>query len=299
MTRWYRRYVGTVSDPKIAEVALVAECSRSVVVAAWDMILESAAEVNDSGRFRATSRNVAATLGESCATVERVFAALGAIGMVADGVVLAWSKRQFCSDSSTERSRRHRDAKKKTEQIQSGSSPQQDATLQGRCATVPDTDSETDTETEKKKEESTRPSESDAAREEMVAAAPESGTDGRTPAFADLKARFNGITETMLAFIEAQMGAGSRPNAEQWLSSTVAAHGHEAVAQAFAAIVEKRAAGEISARPLPHWSSLAAGMKRGQKPRAPPARGPRPDGQVGVAELLKRRREAEASEVKS
>lgn len=151
-------------------------------------------------------------------------------------------------------------------------------------------------------EEKGRPSvqpESDAARETTVAQATSVGTDGRTPAFADLKSKFNGVTETMLAFVEAQMGGGCRPNAEQWLSSTVAAHGHEAVAQAFAAIVEKRAAGEISTRPLPHWSAMAAGMKRSQRQRSPPGRGSRPDGQVGVAELLRRRREAEKVEVKS
>ena len=136
MSRWYRRYTGTVSDPKIAEAALVAECSKAVVIATWDMILESAAETNESGQFRATSRNVAATLGEQIATIERVFSALESLEMIENGIVLAWSRRQFQSDSSTERSRKHR-------ALRNGNG---DATPMQRCATPPYTESDTDTE---------------------------------------------------------------------------------------------------------------------------------------------------------
>ena len=96
MSRWYRRYVGTVSDPKIAEAAVVADCSRSVVIATWDMVLESAAESNDAGRFKATPRNVAATICEKQETVERVFSALLSLGMIEGDTVCAWSKRRAC-----------------------------------------------------------------------------------------------------------------------------------------------------------------------------------------------------------
>lgn len=139
MSRWYRRYTGTVSDPKIAEAALVAECSKAVVIATWDMILESAAETNESGQFRATSRNVAATLGEQIATIERVFSALESLEMIENGIVLAWSRRQFQSDSSTERSRKHRALRNGN----GGATPMQ------RCATPPDTETDTDSETKK------------------------------------------------------------------------------------------------------------------------------------------------------
>lgn len=136
MSRWYRRYTGTVSDPKIAEAALIAGCSRSVAIATWDMILESAAESNSNGSFKATSRNVAATIAEQLETVEKVFQAFTTLEMIRDGVVVAWSTRQFQSDSSTERSRKHRASKKKDET----------ATEMQRCATPPDTDTDTDTE---------------------------------------------------------------------------------------------------------------------------------------------------------
>jgi hypothetical protein len=64
MTRWYRAYEGTVTDPKLGEVALVAGCSRSVAIATWHAILEDCAAVNDSGRFETTPRRVAVILGE-------------------------------------------------------------------------------------------------------------------------------------------------------------------------------------------------------------------------------------------
>ena len=32
MSRWYRAYEGTVTDAKLGEAALIAECSRSVAI---------------------------------------------------------------------------------------------------------------------------------------------------------------------------------------------------------------------------------------------------------------------------
>jgi hypothetical protein len=85
MSRWYRTHVGLVVDAKLAEVAVVAECSRAVVIAAWHSILESSAGVNDGGRFDTTPRRVAAILAEPIAVVERVFAAFADLGMIAGG----------------------------------------------------------------------------------------------------------------------------------------------------------------------------------------------------------------------
>jgi hypothetical protein len=138
VSRWYRAYVGTVKDDKLAEVAVIVGCSRSVAIAAWHTILESAAETNDGGRFDTTPRRVAATLNETLATSQALFLAMEEISMISDSRISAWSKRQYESDSSTERSRKHRKGKSNG-----------DATLQGRRATPPeaDTDSETDEDT--------------------------------------------------------------------------------------------------------------------------------------------------------
>ncbi len=98
--------------------------------------------------------------------------------------------------------------------------------------------------------------------------APREATSGRTAAFADLKNQFNGATGSMLEFIDGCMGPGdNRANSERWLSSTVAAHGAQPVAQAFAMLAEKRASGAVIARPLAHWSNVAASLKA--KIRAP------------------------------
>jgi hypothetical protein len=149
MTRWYRRYSGTVSDPKLAEVALVVGCSKAVVIATWDAILESACEAEKDGQFTATARRIAAILSEPVNVIEAVMAEMVALGMIADASICNWSRRQFTSDSSTERSRKFR-AKRQCNG---------DETLQGRCATPPDTETHTDSEN------ISLPSEQEAARE--------------------------------------------------------------------------------------------------------------------------------------
>ena len=61
--------------------------------------------------------------------------------------VLNWDKRQFISDSSTDRSRKHREAKRKAKRQSNDG-----ATYVQRCsndgATAPDTDTDTDTDTD-------------------------------------------------------------------------------------------------------------------------------------------------------
>lgn len=138
MTRWYRAYAGTVKDDKLAEAAIVAGCSRSVAIAVWHALLESAAETDDGGRFETTARRVAAILGEPASVVDAAFAAMTEIGMIEGSAIAAWKRRQFESDSSTERSRRHREAKRNA----APDRPNGDATLQGRSATPPDTETE-------------------------------------------------------------------------------------------------------------------------------------------------------------
>ena len=146
MTRWYRAYEGTVTDAKLGEVALVAGCSRSVAIAAWHCILENCASTNEKGRFDMTPRRCAVILQEPIPTIEAVFAEFAALALIEGDTVSSWTKRQFESDSSTERSKRHR-----------ATSRNGDATLQQRSATPPET--ETYTETETKKEAVAKPRE--------------------------------------------------------------------------------------------------------------------------------------------
>lgn len=156
MTRWYRAYSGTVTDPKLGEVALVAGCSRAVAIAAWHAILEDCAEVNDGGRFETTARRVAVILGEPIAVIDVVFAEMAAIGLIAGGCVASWARRQFESDGSAERVRRHRAAKRADEAAGDAAPTTQpagnadvtgrnsDVTLHGRCVTAPEAETETE-----------------------------------------------------------------------------------------------------------------------------------------------------------
>ncbi len=114
MSRWYRAYEGTVTDAKLGEAALIAGCSRSVAIAAWHCLLESAATRNNCGGFDATPRRVAVILCEPPAQIEALFAAFDELGMIGNGAVAAWKRRQFQSDDSKERVARHR-AKKRQE----------------------------------------------------------------------------------------------------------------------------------------------------------------------------------------
>ena len=146
MSRWYRAYEGTVTDAKLGEAALVADCSRSVAIAAWHCILESCASAQRGGEYETTPRRVAVILGVSLATIDALFAAFTEIGMIGNGAVTAWKQRQFESDTSTERSRKHRERKRNND----ATLQQQDETSPQRDATPPET--ETDTETEREKE---------------------------------------------------------------------------------------------------------------------------------------------------
>ncbi|MFG1462286.1 hypothetical protein V5F77_05245 [Xanthobacter sp. DSM 24535] len=147
--RWYRAYAGTVKDDKLAEASVIAGCSRSIAIAVWHSILESAAETEDGGRFETTPRRVAAALSEPVDAIKSVFDAMSEISMIEDGAVSAWKRRQYEGDTSTERSRRLRERRRNvptTDRDVNETERNVAGTLQGRCATPPE--SETDTETE-------------------------------------------------------------------------------------------------------------------------------------------------------
>jgi hypothetical protein len=131
VSRWYRAYDGTATDPKFGEIALAVGCTRSVALATWQTILESCAGTNDGGRFTVTPRRCAVILAEPVAAIEAVFAEMASMGMIANSSVSAWSRRQYQSDTSTERVREHRKrTRNKTE------------TFHQRSVTPPDTDTD-------------------------------------------------------------------------------------------------------------------------------------------------------------
>jgi hypothetical protein len=117
VSRWYRAYEGTVNDPKLAEAAAVADVSKAVSVAAWHALLESAAAVNNCGSYEITPRRVSIILCEPTPAVEALFAAYAEVGLIEDGVILAWKRRQFESDDSKERVARYRAKRKENADV--------------------------------------------------------------------------------------------------------------------------------------------------------------------------------------
>jgi hypothetical protein len=143
MSRWYRAYEGTVADGKLAEAALISGVSRSVAIAAWHALLESAACKNNCGSYETNPRRIAVTLCEPVDAIAALFAAFDEIGLTVEGAISSWRKRQHESDSSTERTRKWREKK----QQESANCDGGDADETSRDA--PETESETEEESSK------------------------------------------------------------------------------------------------------------------------------------------------------
>lgn len=248
---WVRLWHDMPTDPKWRVVAKRSGRPLTEVLAVFTLMLTNAgANATERGTLDNWSdEDVAAALDMDAEHVTAIREAMQ--GKTLDGDTLTgWKKRQpKREDDSSERVKRYRDERRTVTQ-RNADETQRNAPEKRR----EDTDSE--------KKDTPVHSEQEAAPAKA---------DGRTKIFDELKSVYNGTTDAMLAFIDETMGGNSRSNAEQWLASTTSAHGSSAVAQAFAALAEKRAAGEVIARPLPLWSSIAAGMKAGQAPKRQPA----------------------------
>lgn len=115
---------------------MVADCTRSVAIAAWHLILENAATVNDGGRIDIPTRRIAAAICEPLASIEMLYSSFEAIGLIAGSHVAAWKRRQYESDNSTARVKKHRSKTAET------LPPADNETLHGRCETPPKTETE-------------------------------------------------------------------------------------------------------------------------------------------------------------
>lgn len=125
--QWFRMYAEFATDAKVQSMSeamqrrltmlLCLRCS-DVLATLQDDELQCAMRISD----------------EELAETKTLFMRKGFID--GDWNLLNWDKRQFNSDSSTERSRKHREAKKLAEQSI--------ATLRNVAATPPDTDTDTE-----------------------------------------------------------------------------------------------------------------------------------------------------------
>jgi hypothetical protein len=158
MSRWFRHYAGMMRDDKLVRVAIRSKQTIERVVWVWGAILESAAEIDEDGRYDLDAAEVAYFLRADQSDVDAILCALSDAGRVADSRVVKWGNRQFQSDRSNARVAAHRERKR--EERVGGNGEQivcnADVTLQDRCRNSPETETETKTEVSEPKGSSPR-----------------------------------------------------------------------------------------------------------------------------------------------
>lgn len=126
---WFRMYAEFATDPKVQSMSETFQ-RRFIMF----LCLQCAGEfekLNDDElafALRITPEELAET--------KEVFAKKGLLN---EGKIAKWNKRQYTSDSSTDRVRKHRERKRNA-----------DETLQQRSVTPPDTDTDTESKREKR-----------------------------------------------------------------------------------------------------------------------------------------------------
>lgn len=109
---WLRWYHGTATDPKMGLVARRSGASRCEVVAVWAAVLEHASTGDDRGSLdRLNPELIAYALDIDDGRARSIIEQMTVIGMITDGRVAAWEKRQPAREDLTaaERKRRQRE----------------------------------------------------------------------------------------------------------------------------------------------------------------------------------------------
>lgn len=146
MSRWFRHYAGMMRDEKLVTVAIRSKQSVERVVWVWGAILESAAEIDDAGRFEVDAAEVAYFLRADETDILNVMDALEQSGRIAASCVVKWGDRQYQSDKSVERQARYRERQRAKKSNNNEVLEACDVTVTSRDGVV--TPQETDTETE-------------------------------------------------------------------------------------------------------------------------------------------------------
>ena len=113
---WFRWYHGAVSDPKLALIAKKSGQTRPIVIAIWAALLEHASQAESRGDisgFDAETVAVALDIDEDA--IPAVIAAMTTKGMITDGVITAWDRRQpQREDGAAERAKAWREKQKQS-----------------------------------------------------------------------------------------------------------------------------------------------------------------------------------------
>lgn len=138
MSRWFRHYAGMCRDDKLVRASLRSKQSIERVVWIYSAVLESAAEIDDGGRYEVEAAEIAHFLRCKEAIVEKVLEALTDLGRIDGQTVTAWSKRQYKSDRSNARVAKHRANAKRDGNDDETLHVTGDVTLQERDRNSPD-----------------------------------------------------------------------------------------------------------------------------------------------------------------
>lgn len=119
MAEWWRSWHGAPTDPKWRVVAKRAKVPTSTVVAVAWAIFDRASQATDRGSIEGLDAEVLSDfLDLEIEEVERVVGAMTLKGILADGRILSWEKRQpkreRDDDNSAERTRKYRENQKKS-----------------------------------------------------------------------------------------------------------------------------------------------------------------------------------------
>ena len=113
---WLRWYQGTVEDAKFRIVSRNARGTVGTAIAVWATLLEDASHPDHRGVATRGAQFIAVVLGLEPEEVERVLAAMEAVGLIENRIteiiITNWDKRQFETDAidptNAERKRRWR-----------------------------------------------------------------------------------------------------------------------------------------------------------------------------------------------
>lgn len=126
---WFRWHHGSVTDPKFQLVARKSKQALAAVIAVWAFLLERASESDVRGEFGAVDfESIDCLFGLDDGATQSILAAMADRGLVMDGCVCAWEKRQpkreRADSTNTDRSRAFRDRQRQA--LQGGEAQRQE-----------------------------------------------------------------------------------------------------------------------------------------------------------------------------
>jgi hypothetical protein len=151
---WFRFYSEILNDRKLGRICKKTNQPKAVVIGFWTCLLCLASDSPQRGTLL-LSEEIPYTLedledetGLAAEVITQLLSEFRSLGMV-DGKdtieLINWSKRQFRSDNSTARVKKHRESKRS------------DETLQKRCGNVIESESDAESEQETEVEEEYNP----------------------------------------------------------------------------------------------------------------------------------------------